>query len=58
MYTSVCKQAEKDGVAVIHGSRGFFHSEKQPIFQAVYRSFEEVSIIICLGNKLNILKGV
>lgn len=55
MYTSVCKQAEKDGVAVIHGSRGFFHSEKQPIFQAVYRSFEEVSIIICLGNKLNIL---
>ncbi|VEN59657.1 unnamed protein product [Callosobruchus maculatus] len=41
MYTSVCKQAEKEGVAVIHGSRGFFHSEKQPVFQAVYRSFEE-----------------
>lgn len=43
MYSSVCKSAEKDGVAVIHGSRGFFHSEKQPIFQAVYKSFEEVS---------------
>ncbi|XP_072386802.1 glucoside xylosyltransferase 1-like [Diabrotica undecimpunctata] len=41
MYTSVCKPAESEGVAVIHGSRGFFHSEKQPIFQAVYRSFEE-----------------
>nr|CAH7721530.1 unnamed protein product [Callosobruchus chinensis] len=44
MYTSVCKQAEKEGVAVIHGSRGFFHSEKQPVFQAVYRSFEEFQL--------------
>ncbi|KAJ8974027.1 hypothetical protein NQ317_001815 [Molorchus minor] len=44
MYTSVCKPAEKEGVAVIHGSRGFFHSEKQPIFQAVYRSFEEFQL--------------
>ncbi|KAJ8945037.1 hypothetical protein NQ318_019032 [Aromia moschata] len=44
MYTSVCKPAESQGVAVIHGSRGFFHSEKQPIFQAVYRSFEEFQL--------------
>lgn len=42
MYMSVCKPAEKLGVAVIHGSRGFFHSEKQPVFQAIYRAFEEV----------------
>lgn len=44
MYSSVCKPAETEGVAVIHGSRGFFHSEKQPVFQVVYRAFEEVSI--------------
>ncbi|XP_056641310.1 glucoside xylosyltransferase 1 isoform X2 [Diorhabda carinulata] len=44
MYTSVCKPAETEGVAVIHGSRGFFHSEKQPIFQAVYKSFEEFQL--------------
>lgn len=42
MYMSVCKPAEREGVAVIHGSRGFFHSEKQPAFQAIYRAFEEV----------------
>ncbi|EFA10174.2 glucoside xylosyltransferase 2 [Tribolium castaneum] len=41
MYMSVCKPAEKFGVAVVHGSRGFFHSEKQPVFQAIYRAFEE-----------------
>ncbi|KAJ8920117.1 hypothetical protein NQ315_011773 [Exocentrus adspersus] len=44
MYASVCKPAEKDGVAVIHGSRGFFHSEKQPVFQVVYKSFEEFQL--------------
>lgn len=44
MYMSVCKPAENEGVAVIHGSRGFFHSEKQPAFQAIYRAFEEVFI--------------
>ncbi|KAJ3642251.1 hypothetical protein Zmor_025053 [Zophobas morio] len=44
MYMSVCKPAEKYGVAVIHGSRGFFHSEKQPVFQAIYRAFEEFQL--------------
>lgn len=42
MYMSVCKPAEKEGVAVIHGSRGFFHSEKQPAFKAIYTAFEKV----------------
>lgn len=42
MYMSVCKSAAKDGVAVVHGSRGFFHSGKQPVFQSIYRAFEEV----------------
>ncbi|XP_074030303.1 glucoside xylosyltransferase 1 [Leptinotarsa decemlineata] len=44
MYSSVCKPAETQGVAVIHGSRGYFHSEKQPSFQAVYKSFEEFQL--------------
>lgn len=44
MYMSVCKSAEKEGVAVLHGSRGTFHSQKQPAFTAVYRAFEEVSV--------------
>ncbi|XP_066258133.1 glucoside xylosyltransferase 2 [Euwallacea similis] len=44
MYTSICKPAEKDGVAVIHGSRGFFHSEKQPVFKAIYNVFEAFQI--------------
>ncbi|KAF2885656.1 hypothetical protein ILUMI_20507 [Ignelater luminosus] len=44
MYMSVCKSAEKDGVAVVHGSRGFFHSGKQPVFQSIYRAFEEFQL--------------
>lgn len=44
MYTSICKPAERDGVAVIHGSRGFFHSEKQPVFRAIYSVFESFEI--------------
>lgn len=48
MYMSVCKSAENEGVAVLHGSRGTFHSEKQPAFRAVYRAFEEYQ----LGNDL------
>ncbi|KAE8747209.1 hypothetical protein FOCC_FOCC006076 [Frankliniella occidentalis] len=44
MYMSVCSSAEKEGVAVLHGSRGTFHSEKQPAFRAVYRAFEEYQL--------------
>ncbi|GLV34171.1 shams [Carabus blaptoides fortunei] len=49
MYMSVCKSAEQHGVTVLHGSRGFFHSEKQPVFQAIYRAFEEYQ----LGGDIN-----
>lgn len=53
MYMSVCKSAEKEGVAVLHGSRGTFHSEKQPAFRAVYRAFEEVSRIFIVQQALS-----
>lgn len=45
MYMSVCKSAESEGVAVLHGSRGSFHAEKQPAFRAIYRAMEEVILL-------------
>lgn len=44
MYMSVCKSAESQGVAVLHGSRGSFHAEKQPAFRAIYRAMEEYQL--------------
>lgn len=44
MYMSVCKDANKNGVAVIHGSRSTFHGDKQPAFKAIYSSMEEVRL--------------
>ncbi|EEB11543.1 conserved hypothetical protein [Pediculus humanus corporis] len=41
MYTSVCKTAEKEGIVVLHGSRGIFHSDKFPPFQSVYKAIEQ-----------------
>lgn len=42
MYSSVCKEAEKEGIIVLHGSRGIFHSGKYPPFESVYAAMEEV----------------
>ncbi|XP_023246784.1 glucoside xylosyltransferase 1 [Copidosoma floridanum] len=44
MYMSVCSEAEKEGALVLHGSRGTFHSEKQPPFKAIYSAMEEYQI--------------
>ncbi|KAK9881749.1 hypothetical protein WA026_017270 [Henosepilachna vigintioctopunctata] len=44
MYTSVCKEAEKEGVVILHGSRGVFHSDKQPVFKAIYQAVEEFKL--------------
>lgn len=44
MYMSVCLEAEKDGALVLHGSRGTFHSEKQPPFKAIYSAMQEYQI--------------
>lgn len=48
MYMSVCRSADKFGVAVLHGSRGSFHAEKQPPFRAVYSAMEEVNEAIVI----------
>jgi len=44
MYMSVCAEAEKSGVKVLHGSRGTFHSQRQPTFKAVFTAFQEFPI--------------
>lgn len=40
MYMSVCKAPS--GVKIVHGNRGYFHSDKQPVFSAVYNTVAEV----------------
>lgn len=39
MYMSVCKSAEQEGAAIIHGCRRVMHTDKQPAFKAVYLTF-------------------
>lgn len=42
MYMSVCKAP--DGVQILHGNRGYFHSDKQPAYTAVYRIIDEYKL--------------
>ncbi|XP_045120759.1 glucoside xylosyltransferase 2-like [Portunus trituberculatus] len=44
MYMSVCKTAETRGIFVLHGSRGTFHTNKQPAFRAVYQAWDEYQL--------------
>ncbi|KAF4114712.1 glucoside xylosyltransferase 1 [Onychostoma macrolepis] len=40
IYGSNCIPAEEEGVLMLHGNRGVFHSDKQPAFKAVYNAFK------------------
>lgn len=42
MYMSNCKSAEENGVAVLHGSRSTFQTNKQPAFRALFNAMSEV----------------
>ena len=42
MYMTVCKAA--DGVKILHGNRGYFHANKQPVFSTIYRIIEEYQL--------------
>uniref|UniRef100_A0A6B2EA77 UDP-D-xylose:beta-D-glucoside alpha-1,3-D-xylosyltransferase n=1 Tax=Phlebotomus kandelakii TaxID=1109342 RepID=A0A6B2EA77_9DIPT len=42
MYMSVCKAPS--GVRIVHGNRGYFHSEKQPAFREIFAAIEEYQI--------------
>lgn len=40
-YGSNCKAAEERGIAVVHGNRQSFHTDKQPTFKAAYDAFAQ-----------------
>lgn len=42
MYMSVCDAP--NGIQILHGNRGYFHSEKQPIFSTIHRLVEEYQL--------------
>ncbi|XP_034551836.1 glucoside xylosyltransferase 2 [Notolabrus celidotus] len=41
MYGSNCKEAEEEGVSILHGNRGVYHDDKQPAFKVVYDVIRE-----------------
>lgn len=42
MYMSICKAP--DGVKIMHGNRGYFHADKQPVFSSTYRIIEQYQL--------------
>lgn len=40
---SFCDSAEKDGIALLHGSKGCFHNDYELAFRAIYLSFKTYS---------------
>jgi hypothetical protein len=45
MYGSNCREAEREGVSVLHGNRGVYHDSKQPTFRALYEAIRDVSVL-------------
>ena len=43
MYGSNCKEAEEEGVSILHGNRGVYHDDKQPAFKVIYDAIRDVS---------------
>ena len=43
MYTSTCN-ASMEGIKILHGNRGIFHSTKQPLFSAVFQAIESYQL--------------
>ncbi|XP_032005393.1 glucoside xylosyltransferase 2 [Hylobates moloch] len=41
MYGSNCREAEHEGVSVLHGNRGVYHDDKQPTFRALYEAVRD-----------------
>lgn len=42
MYMSLCNIS--DGIKVLHGNRGYFHINKQPLFPAIYETVENYQL--------------
>ncbi|OXB76722.1 UNVERIFIED_CONTAM: hypothetical protein H355_000270 [Colinus virginianus] len=43
IYGSNCKEAEEEGIFILHGNRGVYHDDKQPTFRAVYEAIKNCS---------------
>ncbi|XP_069484091.1 glucoside xylosyltransferase 1 isoform X2 [Ambystoma mexicanum] len=43
IYGSNCREAEEDGIFILHGNRGVYHDDKQPAFRAVYEAIKKFS---------------
>ncbi|KAL0600741.1 LOW QUALITY PROTEIN: Glucoside xylosyltransferase 2, partial [Plecturocebus cupreus] len=41
MYGSNCREAEHEGVSILHGNRGVYHDDKQPTFRALYEAIRD-----------------
>lgn len=52
MYMSNCRSAELDGVSVLHGCRSTFHTDKQPVFKAIYQAVRDHQFESDLGELL------
>lgn len=43
MYMSICNTSHT-GIKLIHGNRGYFHSNKQPLFKEIYSAIESYQL--------------
>ncbi|OBS70464.1 hypothetical protein A6R68_00993 [Neotoma lepida] len=43
IYGSNCREAEEEGVFILHGNRGVYHDDKQPAFRAMYEALRNCS---------------
>ncbi|KAB1269604.1 Glucoside xylosyltransferase 1 [Camelus dromedarius] len=43
IYGSNCREAEEEGIFILHGNRGVYHDDKQPAFRAVYEALRNCS---------------
>ncbi|XP_030240789.1 glucoside xylosyltransferase 2 [Drosophila navojoa] len=49
MYMSICNSSHS-GIKLIHGNRGYFHSDKQPLFKTIYAAIESYQLSSNLYN--------
>ncbi|KAM3870179.1 glucoside xylosyltransferase 1 [Diretmus argenteus] len=52
IYGSNCKEAEQEGVFILHGNRGVYHDDKQPAFRAVYQAIQKYPFGDSMVNSL------
>lgn len=56
IYGSNCREAEEEGVFILHGNRGVYHDDKQPAFRAMYEALRNVRFaLLKLSLKFTVL---